>query len=534
MPHLSGHTIRTKYIIQTQREQGLDPVVVTSPFYPGNAASQKDTSINGTPYYRIPHPVDMKGPLTLANRVCRWAYKLRQGIYRPSRITWRGLRVLEKHVRRTAGRIERLTGRALRLAIEKLRGSATEVEEPGSEDSRSARRGIARFVLRAARRMYRLARGIASRALSLPATVVRQSYRCLVYPLQRIEHGVLLRRFEEELTTIAQLVKPDILHAHTPYRSGLPALRVSRRLGIPLVYEVRGLWEESAVASGRFRAGGPSYRAWRRKETEVMTGADAVVCICEQLRQEVRSRGAPEERLFLVPNAVDTGVFHPPSPGELEELERSIPEAAQIRERLRGHTLGYLGSIRRLEGVDELVRATARMVRHGVDVSLLVVGDGSSLARLKRLAEEKAIADRTVFTGRVPHDHVPFYYSLIDIFVISRPALRVTKLVTPLKPLEAMAMGRTVVVSDLPALREIVRDGETGLVYRPVKGKDKGRKLATKCMGLCQDDALRLRLAQNSMEWVRKERTWSAVLQGALRAYRSVSPAARELTGHQR
>jgi len=297
----------------------------------------------------------------------------------------------------------------------------------------------------------------------------------------------------------------------------VPALRVAWRLGIPLVYEVRGVWEESGVAAGRFKRGGPRYQYWRRRDTEVMRQADAVVCICEQLRLEVIRRGVAPQRVFVVPNAVDTSVFHPPSPSEVDAQAAASAGVQDVRRRLRFPTLGYVGSIRRLEGVEELVRGAAEVVRRGYEVSLLVVGRGPGLDGLRRLAQEEGIGDRTVFTGSVPHEQVSLYYSLLDVFVISRPALRVTKLVTPLKPLEAMAMGKALITSDLPALREIVKDGETGLLYRPGDVGD----LAEKCIRLLDDRAFQLRLAEAGRRWVEKERTWSVSLRGLRPAYQA-------------
>ena len=154
------------------------------------------------------------------------------------------------------------------------------------------------------------------------------------------------------------------------------------------------------------------------------------------------------------------------------------------------------------------MRGAAELARRGEDISLLIVGDGVVLEELKLLAAELHISDRTVFTGSVPHHRVRHYYDMIDIFVISRPALRVTEIVTPLKPLEAMAMGKPIVVSDLPALREIVADGQTGLVYRSGNAVD----LADQCRRLLRNPQLYRDIAEAGRNWVRQERTWAASL----------------------
>jgi glycosyltransferase involved in cell wall biosynthesis len=251
-------------------------------------------------------------------------------------------------------------------------------------------------------------------------------------------------------------------------------------------------------------------------DTEAMRNADAVVCICEEMKKAIVGRGVSSARLFVVPNAVDDAVFRP-TDGPAGRDQAELPwEVQEVRALLRNGTVGYVGSLRKLEGVAELVRAAGEMAARGHDVSLLIVGDGPDLDELKELARTEGIAERAVFTGRVPHDLVALYYDLIDVFVISRPPSRVARLVTPLKPLEAMAMGKAVVVSDLPALREIVQDGETGLVYHPGQVGD----LADKCLRLLQDRMLRRRLTTMGSLWARRERTWARVLEGLAPAYR--------------
>lgn len=331
-----------------------------------------------------------------------------------------------------------------------------------------------------------------------------------------LEDHLLRRVFEQELWDLAQRVDPDIIHAHSPYRCGVPAARVAARMGVPLVYEVRGFWEESGVASGLFRRGGPKYRFWRRMDSEAMLRANAVVCICEELRKAIIERGVSPAQVFVVPNAVDTDVFRPSTERGADGSDGLPEEVKAVRKRLHGGTLGYVGSIRRLEGVGELVRAAGEMVRRGCDISVLVIGDGPDLDGLVSLAAEEGIADRAVFTGRVPHEQVRHYYNLIDVFVISRPPTRVAKLVTPLKPLEAMAMGKALVMPDLPALREIVRDGETGLLYAPGEVAD----LADKCTRLLEDKNLNRRVTSAGTRWARDERNWPTVLRRLEPVYR--------------
>ena len=243
-----------------------------------------------------------------------------------------------------------------------------------------------------------------------------------------------------------------------------------------------------------------------------MLGADAVVCICAELKREIAERGVPEDRIFITPNAVDITEFQVSKTPPADSLPAEVQQTAA---KLSGCVLGYVGSLRKLEGVDELVRGVAQLHRRGQDVSLLVVGGGPDLPKLKKLAEKLGLADRAVFTNRVEHDLVSHYYRLIDVFVISRPDVRVTRIVTPLKPLEAMALKRALVMSDLPALRELGEEGETALYYAPGDVGD----LAEVCQRLIDDPQLRECLGEKARQWVCEHRTWSASLKSLPAAY---------------
>jgi len=480
VPYLNGYTMRSKYIVETQRSQGLDPEVITSPFYPHVEASWREDEINGTHYYRVPHPLDARGGTG--------------GTATASSLLWLCInspQQLFNYFRNLQSRLGRWAERWARRMQKRMR------TKPGAS------------ILRP---FFRLARACARAAFA----VTRVLLRSMAGMHKTLEEIILLRGFERKLEQVAQQVRPDVIHAHSPYRCGVPAAKVARKLGIPMVYEIRGLWEESGVANGNFSRTSMKYRFWRNQETRAMRSADAVVCICEQLKKEVVERGVPAERVFIVPNAVDTEVFQVASSDSGGTGAPVSPQLEQVRARLRPVTIGYVGSIRKLEGVDALVRAGAEIIRRGVDMSLLIVGDGVDLKSLKELAKKLGIAERVVFTGRVPHDEVTSYYDLIDIFVVSRPRLRVTEMVTPLKPLEAMAMGKALIVSDLQSLREIVHDGDTGLTYRADDVSD----LAEKCIALINDKPLRERLAKRAAEWIREKRTWRMVLSNLDGAYK--------------
>ena len=256
---------------------------------------------------------------------------------------------------------------------------------------------------------------------------------------------------------VARRVQPHLLHAHSPVLGAIPALRVGRRLGIPVVYEVRALWEDVLVGQGA-REGGVRYRLRRGMETWALRRADAITTICEGLRGDIVARGIPAEKVTVVPNAVD-----------VEEFSMGGAPDSGLKKQLGLDgvlVLGFIGSFHAYEGLAVLLRALQQMLAQGERVRVLLVGGGQQDAELKRLASELGIENQVVFAGSIPHGEVQRYYDLIDVLVYPRLSMRLTELVTPLKPLEAMARGRLLVASDVGGHRELIRHGETGTLFK--------------------------------------------------------------------
>ena len=257
---------------------------------------------------------------------------------------------------------------------------------------------------------------------------------------------------------VVKRIRPHILHAHSPVLNAIPALRVGRRLGIPVVYEVRAFWEDAAVDHGTSREGGLRYRLTRALETWALKRADAVTTICEGLKNDMAGRGIRADKIRVIPNAVDIETFN----------ANGAPDAA-LKQKLGlgdGVVIGFIGSFYAYEGLELLLRAVPKIVADLPSLKVLLVGGGSQESTLKRVAAELGIEKNVVFTGRVPHDSVQSYYDLIDVLVYPRLSMRLTELVTPLKPLEAMAQGRLLVASDVGGHRELIRSGETGILFK--------------------------------------------------------------------
>ncbi len=270
------------------------------------------------------------------------------------------------------------------------------------------------------------------------------------------EIGALAQRVE----ALAREWKPDVLHAHSPVLDGLAALRVGKKLGIPVIYEIRAFWEDASVGNGTGREGSLRYWLTKQLETHAVKAADAVAVICEGLRGDLIARGIDPAKITVSPNGVDLELFGDPPPRD-DALADTLGIAADDA------VIGYIGSFYDYEGIDDLIAAMPALVAAQPAARLLLVGGGPRETALKAQAAASPVAAQIHFVGRVPHDQVEHYYSLIDILAYPRKKMRLTDLVTPLKPLEAMAQGKLVAASDVGGHRELIEDGQTGTLFAP-------------------------------------------------------------------
>jgi PEP-CTERM/exosortase A-associated glycosyltransferase len=300
------------------------------------------------------------------------------------------------------------------------------------------------------------------------------------------------------LLEVARQVRPDILHAHSPALNAVAALRVGKKLGIPVVYEIRAFWEDAAVDHGTATEWGMRYRFTRAMETYALKRVDAATTICEGLRGEIITRGIPAQKLTVIPNAVNIEDF---SIGGQRDaaLAASLGMDGKV-------VLGFIGSFYAYEGLDVLLQAVPAMLAANPDIRVLLVGGGPQDAALKAQAEALGIAGQVVFTGRVPHSEVQRYYDLIDVLVYPRLKMRLTDLVTPLKPLEAMAQGRLLAASDVGGHKELIIDGETGVLF---KAGDP-QALAQKVLALLAEPQRWAALRASGRNYVETERNWRA------------------------
>ncbi|MGP7796437.1 TIGR04063 family PEP-CTERM/XrtA system glycosyltransferase [Sphingomonas sp. CLY1604] len=307
-----------------------------------------------------------------------------------------------------------------------------------------------------------------------------------------------IARLARRIGAAVDSFKPDILHAHSPVLGALAGLRVARARGLPLVYEIRAFWEDAAVGNGTGREGSAKYRATRALETWAVQRADAVAVICDGLRGDLIARGVAAEKIVVSPNGVDLDLFGAP-------VQRDAA-LAQALDLAGAETIGFIGSFYDYEGLDDLIAAMPALVAARPAARLLLVGGGPMEAALRAQAAASPVAEAIRFVGRVPHTEVERYYALVDVLAYPRKAMRLTDLVTPLKPLEAMAQGRLVAASNVGGHRELIRDGDTGTLFAP----DDPAAIACALAGLLADrsgwDARR----ERARRFVERERNWSS------------------------
>lgn len=312
----------------------------------------------------------------------------------------------------------------------------------------------------------------------------------------------LIRAVAKRLEDVAAAERPDVLHAHSPVLNALACLMAARRLRLPVVYEVRAFWEDAAVDQGTASEGGLRYRLTRALETYAMRRCDGIAPICDGLRSDILKRGIAPELITMIPNGVDVNEFpfHP-------------PEAAGLRVTLGLEdriVLGFIGSFYAYEGLDLLLAALPEILRQWPNVAVLLVGGGPAESALKNQVQSLNLSSAVRFCGRVPHDVVQDYYSLVDIFVYPRHAMRLTNTVTPLKPLEAMARGGIVLASDVGGHRELLRDGDTGFLFPA----DDVRALSLAIQRLIANRLEWSRMRHTARRFVESERTWAAASRG--------------------
>ena len=447
-PDTNGYAIRSHMILKHQSKMdGFDVEAITSPWYPNRDSMVENFELDGIKYQRVLHPSRKNDQSKLSHKMVKKFTRIKH-----SEIS----------------------------------------EKPEHKISKKPIRKIIDFFYYG---VFKIGR-ILLKPLRIPWKVT--------------EEKILTKYFEESLIAKYQNQEIDVIHAHTPYRVGLPALRAARRLGIPFVYEMRGMWEETAVANGRWRKNGLAHRRFKRMENKVLRSADSVITISETLRKVAIKRGVDEKKIVKITNGVEENFI------EDEYKSDSFDEIKQKLDSKNGSiVVGYIGSLREMEGVNYAVKAVGELVKAGKDVKFFCLSGSAGQEELKQLCHDQNITGSSLISGPVPHNQVPPFYDLIDIFIVSRPDHEVTRKVTPLKPFEAMGRGRAVIVSDLDALTEIVDHKVTGLVVAP----NDIQSLCSAINQLIENPEMRNELGIKASNWIQKNRLWKDIIQETRMSY---------------
>lgn len=327
-------------------------------------------------------------------------------------------------------------------------------------------------------------------------------------PLVNYMHHV--DHLAKQIEAMVQQHKPDLIQTHSPMFNALAACRVGKKYGLPVTYEVRALWEDAAVDTGKTKEGSFRYKLIKRIEQMAFERVDAISCICEGLRNDLVQRGIPAEKIFVTPNAVDIHRFKP-----LTEADQTLQQQLQLTGK---KVLAFVGTFFKYEGLATAIDAMAIISKQRPDIHLLLVGGGNEQAALKQQAAQLQLHDCITFVDRVPFEQVSSYYSLADALIFPRESIRLTELVTPLKPLEAMAQGKVVFASDIGGHRELIRHQETGLLFPP----DSAEALANAILSYIDQTSLFEQLISNGLDFVNNERNWLNTARAYLPVYRSL------------
>ena len=322
-----------------------------------------------------------------------------------------------------------------------------------------------------------------------------------------VKEGMLMRRLRTRLERIVKTENVDIIHSHSPSLNGFPAWRIARRIGIPFVYEARAFWEDAAVDHGTFDAQSWRYALSRNFESFIFRRADAVIVIAEGMKRELMDRGFDQHRITVVGNGVDLEAFQP------RERNAALAEQLGLNGRL---VFGFVGSFYHYEGLELLLESFSAVREQIPNAQLLLVGGGPRDEAIREAA--RSLSGFVSIIGPVPHSQVPEFYSVMDVLVYPRRKMRLTDLVTPLKPLEAMAMGKAVLASDVRGHCELIQDRRTGLLFR----SDDSKALTAAAVQLAKDNQLRATLSSLARRYVESERGWRTVVSKYLQIYNAL------------
>ena len=315
-----------------------------------------------------------------------------------------------------------------------------------------------------------------------------------------------IKLFTKNIDILITRIKPELLHAHSPILVGYAAYKSARKNNLPVVYEVRAFWEDAAVDQGKMKQGSFRYRVIRYLETRLLKKVDAITVICEGLKKDILQRGIPGEKVFVVQNGVDTERFVPIIKDE------DLLNKLSLRKKT---VIGFIGTLFNFEGIELLIEGM-RLLKNHNDIVCVIVGYGQAEEKLKTLIKKYNLEGKVKFLGKISNEVIESYYSIIDIFIYPRLSFRITELVSPLKPLEAMAMGKIVIASDVGGLKELVNDGEDGLLFKAGDTHD----LVEKILYVINNETVARKLGRTARKNMVQNRNWTRIAETYKKVYK--------------
>lgn len=300
--------------------------------------------------------------------------------------------------------------------------------------------------------------------------------------------------------------KPTVIHAASNYLNGLASVQAARNTGLPAIYEARGLWEITALSRGDYGESDARFRLASRLETHSASAADAVITLSDSLKNKLVERGVQAEKIFVAPNCVDIASYAD---------KRVDPKGVEELGLHADFIVGYFGAFVAYEGLEILLAALALLKDKGVSIQALLIGGGANEETLKKEAARLRLSDSVKFLEKVSRDTLENYTQLCHAVALPRRATPITQIVPPIKAVEAMARGHPLIVSDLSALRDLVKHEQTGLVVKP----DDPVALAGALERLALDRALLQSLANSARQEARRRFDKSVVGSIIINAY---------------
>ncbi len=306
---------------------------------------------------------------------------------------------------------------------------------------------------------------------------------------------ILILQLFKRLIEVIKIEKPTVIHAHSPVLNYIPAWFAGKMFGLPVIYEIRAFWEDAGVDNATYKKESIKYKFVQILETWACKNVAQVAVLCDGIRKDLSARGIDEAKITPVFNGINPKDFFP-----------CLPDQKLVNKwNLSGKkVIGFIGSFYRYEGLDLLINAYSKIAANNPDLVLILVGGGEVDQRLRELVVRLNIEDRVLIAGRIPHHHVRDAYAMMDIMIYPRYSIRLTELVTPLKPLEAMAMGKAVIASNIGGHRELIAHGETGILFPA----GDATALSKAILLILNDSKLLERIGAKGIQYVMENKTW--------------------------